>query len=174
MKRITTALGDIALAVVALSLSAATTAADKACDQDLDIIPAVAGAANVTTVLGLFEAAGLLGVLESPGPLMVIAPTDQAVGDLLVETGGSVEDLIADPEFAKRILKLHLLIDNAPCTGGLEGRHHTALTDGYLTFENGTITDENGSVANVVGTAPAGNGWVYVVDRVLLPEADEK
>ena len=40
MKRITTALGDIALAVVALSLSAATTAADKACDQDLDIIPA--------------------------------------------------------------------------------------------------------------------------------------
>ena len=63
---------------------------------------------------------------------MVIAPTDQAVGDLLVETGG------------------------------------------YLTFENGTITDENVSVANVVGTAPAGNGWVYVVDRVLLPEADEK
>ena len=85
-----------------------------------------------------------------------------------------MEDLIADPEFAKRIIKLHMLIDNAPCTGGLEVRHHTALTDGYLTFENGTITDENGSVANVVGTAPAGNGWVYVVDRVLLPEADEK
>jgi len=169
MKRIITALGGIALAA-----GAGAADPDKACNPDLEIIPAVAGAANVTTVLGLFEAAGLLGVLESPGPLVVIAPTDQAVEALLVETGGSVEELELEPEFAKRILKLHLLIDNAPCTGGLEGRHHTALTDEYLTFETGTITDENGRVANVVGTAPAGNGWVYVVDRVLLPNADEK
>ena len=43
------------------------------------------------------------------------------------------------------------------------------MDDEVLTVYGSTVTDANGNTANILGSAQAGNGVVYVIDRVLLP-----
>lgn len=142
----------------------------EACSPDLDTVGQLAVSdPNLSTLVAAVAAANLTDVLSMPGPINVFAPTNDAFAALLAEQGGSVDELLAQTGVLSNILQYHVVVDGADCAGEITGDVDTALAAGVLTVYGSTVTDANGNTANIIGTAPAGNGFVYIVDRVLLP-----
>jgi len=152
-------------------LAAATgVRAEKACSTDLDTVGQLAASdPNLSTLVAAVTAANLTDVLSTPGPINAFAPTNDAFAALLEEQGGSVEELLEQTTVLSNIIKYHIVLEGASCAGNITGDVDTALPAGVLTLYGSTVTDANGNTANILGTAPAGNGFVYIVDRVLLP-----
>jgi uncharacterized surface protein with fasciclin (FAS1) repeats len=157
-------------ATIANSLAALGVHADGACSPDLDMVGQLAASdPNLTTLVMAVTAANLTEVLSTSGPINVFAPTNDAFAALLEDLGGSVEDLLEQTSALSNILQYHVVLDGASCASNITGDVDTALAAEFLTVYGSTVTDANGNTANIIGTAPAGNGFVYVVDRVLLP-----
>jgi len=121
------------------------------------------------------EGTDLIGTLSGNGPFTVLAPTNTAFAELLVELDPSGETELADldPATVEGILLLHVIGDNV--------RSSELSTDTVATLNGNidinaselTITDPRERVSNLVpglidiqGT----NGVVHVIDQVLLPE----
>ena len=125
------------------------------------------GSPDHTTLVAAVQAAELENVLVNTGPLMVFAPTNEAFAAL---PEGTVENLLK-PENKERLA--YIL------------KHH--VTPGNYTKEFlkkfkklGQASNENIMVevkgedvyvggAKILGSVPAGNGIVHVVDKVILP-----
>lgn len=120
------------------------------------------------------QAVNLTDVLSLPGPVDVFAPTNQAFEALLASYETSVDELLAENATVTRVLQYHVVSEGAVCSGGLSGDVDTALPGEKLTVYGSTVTDANGNVANIINTVNAGNGVVYVIDRVLLPSPDSE
>ena len=113
------------------------------------------------------QAAEMEHVLTNAGPLTVFAPTNAAF-DKLPE--GPVEDLLKpeNQDQLKNIIEYHA----APGSygpdriSGVEGIGQANMQKVEVTMENGE-TYVNGH--KVLGSAKASNGWVHVIDGVLLP-----
>ena len=129
---------------------------------------------DLSTLLAAVTAANLTDALSSPGPVDVFAPTNGAFEALLETIGASAAELLQETALLDRVLKYHVVINGAVCEGALSGSVQTALPDESLTVDGSTVTDANGNTANIVGTVPAGNGVVYVIDSVLLPSPDSQ
>jgi uncharacterized surface protein with fasciclin (FAS1) repeats len=158
-----------------VSCRAAGAAAEKACDPSLDTIGTLAAnTPELSTLAAAVAAANLTDFLSTPGPIDVLAPTNDAFEELLKTIGASVEDLLAETSLLTRVLQYHVLVDEdgAVCNGTLVGPYGTALPGEMFIVLGSTVKDASGNTANIVSTVPAGNGVVYVVDRVLLPSPD--
>jgi uncharacterized surface protein with fasciclin (FAS1) repeats len=123
-------------------------------------------------LLTAVETAGLTGTLET-AELTLFAPTDQAFAELLDELGISAEDLLNNPELSN-ILLYHAL-------GGKKGIGQL-LFGGYpITLYNDQpviVTYNRGGVmvnqARVIRpNLWANNGYIHVIDAVLLPPEEE-
>ena len=107
-----------------------------------------------------------------PSPFTVFAPTNDAFGALLIETG--IPTLGDIPlELLENTLNTHVI-------GFLNARAEDLVQDQVLATLGSTLTvsltdgpqltDENGRVANIIVTnVQAYNGVVHVIDKVLLP-----
>lgn len=125
-----------------------------------------------TTLVAAVEAAEVQNALVNVGPLTVFAPTNAAF-DKLPE--GTVEDLLK-PENKQRlayILKHHVAPSNYPVemlNKNIEKNRTLYMASG----ENVEITREGEDIlvggAKILGTVKASNGWVHVVDAVILPK----
>ena len=120
-----------------------------------------------TTLVAAVQAAELENVLVNTGPLMVFAPTNAAF-DALPE--GTVSDLLK-PENKERlayILKHHVTPGNYS-----KDFLKKFKTLGQASNENIEIEVKGDDVfvggAKILGSVPAGNGIVHVVDKVILP-----
>ncbi len=157
------------LIVACLSLS--TVALGVAADDTQDI-PANAQATGVHDALvAALGHAGLVETLQGDGPFTVFAPTDEAF------TAAGIDLSTFDNDEANATLSDILLYHVV--SGAVDAAN---VTDGMVATmvngDNATFTVDNGSVmindANVTeADVVASNGIIHVIDKVLMPPADE-
>ena len=142
---------------------------DESTPTVLDI---AVGSDNHTTLVAAVQAAELENALVNAGPLMVFAPTNDAF-EALPE--GTVEDLLK-PENKKALSNI-LLYHVTP------GRYDKEFLKNFKKLGqannlNVQVEVKDGEVlvggAKIIASVPAGNGIVHVVDKVMLPEAEEE
>jgi transforming growth factor-beta-induced protein len=137
--------------------------------SDQSIVDIATGNAEFSTLVKAAQAAGLVDALNGAGPLDVYAPTDDAFAALLEALGVSAADLLANTELLKQVLAFHVVADGASCDKPLSGTVQTLLPGNTLSVDGNSVTDGRGDVATILGTVPASNGQVFIVDKVLLP-----
>ena len=134
-----------------------------------DIVKVAVGSKDHTTLVVALQAADLVNSLANAGPFTVFAPTNAAFDKL---PAGTVEGLLKPEKKSQLgdILQHHVTtsaLDLASFNDGQSlgmvdgGRETITLKDG-ATFIGG---------AKVVGSVRASNGWVHIIDAVLVPAA---
>lgn len=130
------------------------------------------GSADHKTLVTAVEAAEVQNALVNVGPLTVFAPTDAAFAKL---PEGTLEELLK-PENKSTlayILTNHVAPSNYPVDMLLKNVKK-GRTLYMASGENVEVTQEGDDVyvggAKILGTVKASNGWVHVVDQVILPK----
>ena len=134
-----------------------------------DIVAVAAGAGDFGTLIAAAKAAGLVGVLQSDGPLTVFAPTDAAFAKL---PKGTVETLLKpeNKQALVEILTYHVVPGKLEAADVLKRK-----TLDTANGERAKIAMKNGKPtiagANIVATdVEASNGVIHVIDAVMIPE----
>lgn len=138
-------------------------------ESQKDIVRVAVGSPDHTTLVTALKTAEYVDVLANAGPFTVFAPTNAAFEKL---PAGTVEGLLK-PESKndlRNILEYHVSVGVYKLENLQDGQkiNQVNLDDIVIGVKDGKYT-VNG--ANIVGTVPASNGVVYVVDAVLLPPA---
>ncbi|NNE15692.1 MAG: fasciclin domain-containing protein [Saprospiraceae bacterium] len=140
-------------------------------ESEPHILNIAIGSPDHTTLVAAVQAAGLEDVLTNAGPLTVFAPTNEAF-DKLPE--GTVETLLKpeNKETLANIITFHAApgsytgnrIKGVMGIGQATGDKVKVEVKDGVTFVNG---------AKVLGTVKASNGYVHVIDQVLLPPEEK-
>jgi uncharacterized surface protein with fasciclin (FAS1) repeats len=140
--------------------------------SDGSILAIAIGSKDHTTLVAAVQAAGLVDALANNGPFSVFAPTNEAF-DALPE--GVVADLLKpeNKQTLYQILLGHVTTTGFPPEALKEGMS-IAMVDSK--FTRWTITHKDGDIyigdAKILGSVPATNGYVHVIDKVLLAPAE--
>lgn len=125
-----------------------------------------------TTLVAAVEAAEVQNALVNVGPLTVFAPTNAAFEKL---PEGTVEDLLKPENKSKlaRILQNHVAPSNHPIET-LKKNVEKGRTLYMASGENVEVTQEGEDIyvggTKILGTIKVSNGWVHVIDDVILPK----
>lgn len=136
--------------------------------SEKNILNIAIGSEDHTTLVAAVQAAQLENVLVNAGPLTVFAPTNAAFEAL---PPGTVEDLLK-PENKATLAKI-ITYHAAP--GAYTGSNIKGVMGiGQATGDKvEVVVDETGNTfvngAKVLGTVKASNGFVHIIDKVLLP-----
>lgn len=135
-------------------------------------IPAVAASTGVHDALvAALTKADLVATLQGDGPFTVFAPTDQAFTD----AGIDLDTFTTDEEIAvlADILLYHVLSGAVPSSDVTDGLTVTMINgdNASFTVTADGVTIEGASVTTADVTAS--NGVIHVIDKVLMPPADE-
>lgn len=135
-----------------------------------DVVKVAVGSKDHTTLVAALKQADLVTALSNAGPFTVFAPTNEAFNKL---PAGTVDGLMKDDKKAdlQDILQYHVTT-SALSTDMLQNLQTLGMVNGgnvAVNVKDGKIV-LNGSV-NIVASVRASNGWVHVVDGVLLPPA---
>ena len=153
--------------------STATPAGGQASVKDdesqPDVVKVAAGSPDHTTLVAALQAAGLVDALANAGPFTVFAPTNAAFDKL---PPGTVDGLLK-PENKSQ---LKTVLQHHVTTSALELDY---FEDGQMIgMVDGTrekFTRRNGEAylgeAKIIGSVRASNGWVHVIDGVMVPAA---
>jgi uncharacterized surface protein with fasciclin (FAS1) repeats len=130
------------------------------------------GSPDHTTLVTAVQAAEVENALVNVGPLTVFAPTNTAFDKIDQAT---LENLLK-PENKSQlalILKHHVAPGNYPIDM-LERSVVRGRSLGMASNQNVDITKEGDDIyvggAKIIGTVKASNGWVHIVDAVILPQ----
>lgn len=135
--------------------------------SEKDVVRVAVGSPDHTTLVTALKAAEYVDVLSNAGPFTVFAPTNDAFAKL---PAGTVEGLLKpeNKDALRNILEYHVSVGVYKLENLKDGQ-----TINQVNLDNITISAKDGKYtvngANVVGTVPATNGIVYVIDAVLLP-----
>ena len=143
----------------------APTTSDAPC---VPILELAAGNADFSTIVAAVQAAGLVDALSGDGPLTVFAPTNAAFDAL---PAGTVDALLADIPALTDILTYHVVNGNVLSSDLVDGPVETLNGDTIdVDLSNGVmINDATVTTADIIGC----NGVIHVIDKVLLPPADD-
>jgi uncharacterized surface protein with fasciclin (FAS1) repeats len=126
-----------------------------------------AGSPDHATLVTALKAAGLVDVLGTSGPFTVFAPVNAAFDAL---PPGTVESLVR-PESKEKltaILHHHVTTSALAIDAFTDGRTMTMVDGTPVTISRqGDVVTVSG--ARIVTSIRASNGWVHVIDKVLLP-----
>ncbi|MCS6848916.1 MAG: fasciclin domain-containing protein [Anaerolineae bacterium] len=131
--------------------------------QDAAAILTAFGSFN--TLLLAAEVAGVRDIFSAPGPYIFLAPTDVAFDRVPPTT---LNRLLNDPNRSSRVLRSHIIPGVIDATAiGARGRTFRTLGGRTVTLRvrNGVLYANNAVVGEI---APASNGAVFVIDRVLF------
>tara|TARA_Y100000589_G_scaffold321917_1_gene354025 strand:+ start:527 stop:1468 length:942 start_codon:yes stop_codon:yes gene_type:complete len=160
------------IAIAALFLAQTLAVVQAQDDNDQTIVDVASGTESHDTLVAALNHVNLVDTLNSEGPFTVFAPTDQAFAD----AGVNLEDYDTDAEneTLKDILLYHVIsgaaVDAANVTDGMTAE---AANGDLLTF---SVDNDTVMIGDATVTAPdveASNGIIHVIDKVLLPPADE-
>ena len=130
---------------------------------------------NFPTLVAAVQAAGLVDTLSGEGPFTVFAPTEDAFAEALAALGLSAEELLADTDLLTSVLTYHVLPIAAPAETvlGLDGQGVATVqgADVQITIDGDTVMVNDATV--VTADVEASNGVIHVIDKVLLPPADD-
>src|SRR5690606_25659223 len=145
---------------ILMSLLLLIASFSSAAAQDGTVVDAIAADANLSTMAGLIETAGLTETLSGEGPFTVFAPTNDAFAALPQPV---VDYLTSHTNVLTRVLTYHVVpaADAAGAVASVEGSELNVVMD-----ETGTHVD-NATV--VTPDVAASNGVVHVIDTVLMP-----
>ncbi|MEZ5008748.1 MAG: fasciclin domain-containing protein [Chitinophagales bacterium] len=135
-----------------------------------NILQIAIGSKDHTTLVAAVQAAELENSLANAGPLTVFAPTNEAFAAL---PEGTVENLLKpeNKDALANIIKYHAMpgnysadfLKNFPKLGMANDKSVTVeVADGEVLIGG----------AKILGSVPAGNGIVHVIDKVLLPPTE--
>jgi uncharacterized surface protein with fasciclin (FAS1) repeats len=156
------------LALGALALSLAVSAATARPKEDGNLVQTAVAAGQFNTLVKLLNRAGLAGALEQPGPYTVFAPTDAAFSKVPKPT---LNVLLHDKAKLKAVLLYHVVPgklaasdvvtrSSAKTLNGKSVRIHVAGSTVFVNSAKVTTPD-----------VAATNGVIHVINRVLIPPA---
>jgi uncharacterized surface protein with fasciclin (FAS1) repeats len=135
-----------------------------------DVVKVAMGSKDHTTLVAALKQAGLVTSLSNAGPFTVFAPTNEAFNKL---PKGTVDGLMKDDkkEDLQNILQYHVFMSALTPESFTDGQ-----SLGMVNGDNVTVSVKDGKTilnnsATIIGTVPASNGVIYVIDGVLLPPA---
>jgi len=135
--------------------------------QQKDIVDTAVAAGSFKTLAKLLTDADLIGVMKSPGPFTVFAPTDEAFAKVPKE---ALDALAKDKAKLQNVLKYHVLtsawtLDDVKSvkTAG------TAMGQSLAIAASGGAVTVNGAKI-VKADIKCSNGVIHVIDAVLLPK----
>ncbi|MDX5348675.1 MAG: fasciclin domain-containing protein [Hymenobacteraceae bacterium] len=137
-------------------------------ESQKNIVQVAASSQDHSTLVAAVKAAGLVDALVNAGPFTVFAPTNAAFEGL---PKGTVENLLKpeNKDQLKDILQYHVYVGGLNKDYLQDGQSLSQVNGKRVTVNvNGEDVSVNG--AKVLATIPASNGFIYVVDKVLLPE----
>lgn len=144
-------------------------AAPAAAAKGSNIVETAQAAGTFKTLLAAAKAAGLVGALSGPGPLTVLAPSDEAFAAL---PAGTVESLLKPENRAKlqAILTFHVVSGRSSLKDVVSQASLTTLNGQRINvgFKAGAL--QLGGANVVSANLGCSNGVIHVIDRVLLPE----
>ena len=164
---------------LALTLAAALVA----CGDDNDggntgptenIVQLAQGNPDLSILVEAVVAAELAPLLSGAGNYTVFAPTNEAFASLLTELNVSKAELLANKPLLEAVLKYHVLTSRVAKLQIPLGKAITTYGGGFFKIEtSGTdvvIKDGRNRTSKITATdIVATNGFVHVVDKVLLP-----
>jgi len=135
--------------------------------QQKDIVDTAVAAGSFKTLAKLLTDADLIGVMKSPGPFTVFAPTDEAFAKVPKE---ALDALAKDKTKLQNVLKYHVLtsawtlddVKSVKTAGTVLG---PSLAIGV---SGGTVTVNGAKI--VKADIKCSNGVIHVIDAVLLPK----
>lgn len=134
-----------------------------------DIVRIAVGSKDHSTLVAALKAAELVNSLSNAGPFTVFAPTNAAFEKL---PAGTVDDLLkpANKDKLSGVLTHHVTTSALELSFFSDGQK-VGMADGgsELISKKGNDTFIGG--AKVIGSVRASNGWVHVIDGVLVPAA---
>lgn len=125
-----------------------------------------------TTLVAAVQAAGVENALVNVGPLTVFAPTNAAFEKL---PAGTVEDLLKPENKGKLayILKNHVAPSNYPIETLIKNVER-GRTLYMASGENVPVTREGDDIyvggTKIVASVKVSNGWVHIIEDVILPK----
>lgn len=150
-----------------LLLVLAFASVSPAAAQPKDIVETAVAAGSFQTLAKLLTEADLVGVMKSPGPFTVFAPTDEAFAKVPKD---QLDALAKDKKKLQDVLKYHVLTSKwttddlrlVKSTGTAMGQSVTfGVSGGSLTVNGATIVKPD---------IDCSNGIIHVIDAVLLPK----
>jgi len=136
-----------------------------------NVLQIAIGSEAHSTLVAAVQAAELENALVNAGPLMVFAPTNEAFAAL---PEGTVENLLKpeNKDALANILKYHVTPGNYSKDFLKKFKKLGQANNGYVQVE---VVDGEPIIggAKILASIKAGNGIVHVIDKVLLPPAQE-
>jgi uncharacterized surface protein with fasciclin (FAS1) repeats len=133
-----------------------------------DVVQVAMGSKDHSTLVAAIKQAELVGPLRKSGPFTVFAPTNEAFEKL---PKGTVENLLKaeNKEALADILEYHVSVGIYK-----EDMMQDGQSLGQVNSQNVIVSKKDGKIklngtANIVGSVPAANGIIYIIDEVLLP-----
>lgn len=133
-----------------------------------DVVKVAVGSPDHTTLVTAVTAADLVNTLSNAGPFTVFAPTNGAFEKL---PKGTVEDLLKteNKEKLATILQHHVMTSALAADFFQDGQSMGMVDGTNVTFTvKGTDVFVDGN--KILGSIRASNGWVHVIDTVILPK----
>lgn len=148
-------------------IGASGQAAISDAESQKTIAGIAAGSADHTTLVTALKAVSYVDPLANPGPFTVFAPTNAAFEKL---PAGTVETLLKPENAAQlRTILLHHVTTSAFAPEELTNGMEIGMVDGGpLTVKRDGDALMIGE-ARVVASVRGSNGWVHVIDAVLVP-----
>ncbi len=133
-----------------------------------DVVKVAISSPDHTTLVTAVTAADLVNTLSNAGPFTVFAPTNAAFEKL---PKGTVEDLLK-PENKEKLVTIlqHHVMTSALAADFFQDGQTMGMVDGTnVTFKvKGADVFVDGN--KILGSIRASNGWVHVIDTVILPK----
>ena len=151
--------------------SAVTTGGQENVKDDVsqkDVVKVAVGSPDHTTLVKALQAANLVNSLANAGPFTVFAPTNAAFDKL---PAGTVEDLLK-PENKEKLAAIleHHVMTSALAADFFQDGQSMGMVDGT----NATFHIKGKDVyigdAKIIGSVRASNGFVHVIDGVIVPK----
>ncbi len=117
-----------------------------------------------STLVAAVQAAGLVEVLQSPGPFTVFAPLDDAFAKL---PPGTIQTLVQNPPQLGRILKYHV-VAGKHTQDDLKGVDSLTSVEGSVISLDLSDAFEVKNATVVMPNVEADNGIIHVIDNVIL------
>lgn len=158
--------GDTAAADATPAVSGGQAAVEDSTSTP-NVVRIAVKSADHTTLVKALQAANLVDPLANPGPFTVFAPTNAAFDKL---PAGTVASLLepANVGKLKDILQHHVTTSALDVESLADGQDLGMVTGGSerITRKDGATWIGN---AKIIASVHASNGWVHIIDAVLVP-----
>lgn len=140
----------------------------------VDIATTAAATSIHTSLVAALGVAGLVDTLSGDDNYTVFAPTD----DAFAAAGINLADYDTDEEISALadILLYHVVAGEIASTDLADGANAVTAANGdelIVTVAEGTVTVGAEGATVVLADVPASNGVIHVIDKVIMPPADE-